>query len=311
MKPYHTFLLIMLLAILSPSKALSIRLPDSLKKITAFFGATPYDEIFEKKYTITPDSQLTITNMTGSILIKSDWKANDIQFKATKHVKRPEFLKSIQILDAIYAEELRAHISCQMDAICKGSVDYELIIPSSIRKLILRTKNGNIIVHSAKMPIDAFTENGEIQIANTTNDITVKTHKGSILLDHIAGNIVATTYIGNITIHNATQNICAKTQKGTIQTSCSGLPADSSINLTTVKGPIELKLPKTVNATLYGNTTHGTITSSCPITIASRTTTLDSKEWRRFKQEVDGIIGSGNARINVTCKQGNIKILQG
>ena len=190
-------------------------------------------------------------------------------------------------------------------------MDYQLIVPTKTT-LQLNTDNGSINVNEVNGEVHACTLYGNIEIRNSSNTITAQTEEtGTITIANAKGNIKATTNKGDINIENAHKSILATAQKGTIYTSCDQVPATSRIVLNCESsGGINLTLPTTVNATLQGKTAKGELTSDHYVTIKPYTTKLNKNTRRELKKQVNGILGTGEADIRLTCNNGNIKILE-
>jgi len=191
----------------------------------------------------------------------------------------------------------------------KYSVDYELIIPSSLT-VKLATKQGNIKIKRTKGSITAHTNKGEIKISENNGAITANSHNGNIIISQSNGDIQAIAKNGNITIDGSLKSVNAETEYGYIKSICKDIPSIGSINLSTKSGNISLALPKTTNADIKASTKKGRLTSEHLITVKPQTVTLDKKTWQRFKREVDGTLGSGEAIIKLSSNHGNIKILK-
>ena len=86
------------------------------------------------------------------------------------------------------------------------------------------------------------------------------------------------------------------------------IPQKTEINLTSTLGSIELSLPETVNADVQASSKRGTVICQHPVKLKSYTTTLDQAAWKKFKNSIDGTIGTGESRIIVQSDQSNIKI---
>jgi len=183
------------------------------------------------------------------------------------------------------------------------------IIPQGII-IDLKTDKGEIKIKKAKNPITAHTNKGNIKIIDTQGEITAETNQGNIIVNQSLGNISAVSSYGNIDIYDAQQSIKAETKSGSIKTSCKAVPSTGSINLTTNSGSISLELPSETNAELKARTSKGRVTSDHFIEIKPQTVQLNKKTWNRFKREVDGILGSGEATIELSANYGNIKILK-
>ncbi len=281
----------------------------SFEKIRSWFGNKGHETIIDKKFDAEKISTFILENIDGNITVKNSSKENKIVLKATKMCKKEEDAQKVRIskqdkdntliLRTVYQETVKG-----------AAIDYELVIPIGM-KLQLSTINGSIYLNDTKSPIIATTEHGNIEANNVEKAIKATTKSnGSIVIGNVQGNVYADTNFGSINIKDAAQNVIAKTNKGIITVACSELPATSTIQLETKNGTINLALPASANATIDGSTRRGSLTSDHYLTIKSHTTKLNRQAWTRFKKEVHGILGSGEADIKLSADSGNIKILQ-
>ena len=282
----------------------------SFKKVSAFFGGYPYEEVLQKEYKIEKQGTMIIKNIDGPITITTGWKKNTIFLKAIKKSNKPEQLPYIKVVDKQIAPDKLMIKTEYTQTKTKGFVEYELIVPTDIR-LQISTNQGAIKIKEIQGPISATTVQGDIEIIKTNNVIHAQTTKtGSIVIDQAHGAISATAHHGDITIDHSYQSILATTSKGHISAICNAVPSTSSIRLETNSGLITLALPTTTNASFRGKTVRGTITSNHYLTLKPCTTKLNTMAWSRFKKEVDGIFGTGEAEIKCRSNYGNIKIVE-
>jgi len=300
---YHIFLIT---CILFPQKIYSKLLFDGISKIFS----KQIEEVVQKDIPLKKNDTLSIENISGNIHIKTDWEQNSIILKATKRISKKEDPKDISI--KIEKQIAKNHVSIKTaykDNKVKGSVDYELIIPNNIT-INLKTDKGEIKIKRAKGPITACTNKGDIRIIETSGQITAQAGQGNIIVDQSNGNIFASSSYGNIQISNASKSVKALTKSGSIKTSCKNIPSTGSINLGTNSGNISLSIPGSTNAEVEARTGKGRVTSDHYIEIKPQTVQLNKKTWARFKREVDGTLGSGEATIKLSANYGNIKILK-
>jgi len=282
----------------------------SFKKVSSFFGGYPYEEVLQKEYKIAKQGTVMIKNIDGPITITTGWKKNTIFLKVIKKSNKPEQLASIHIIDKQPTPDKLMIKTAYTQEKTKGLVEYELIIPTDSH-LQISTQQGTIKIKEIQGPITATTAHGDIEIMKTNNTIHAQTTKtGSIVIDQAFGAVSATAQYGDITIDHSYQSILATTSKGHISAICNIVPTTSSIRLETNSGLITLALPTTTNASFKGKTVRGTITSNHYLTLKPCTTKLNTMAWSRFKKEVDGIFGTGEAEIKCRSNYGNIKIVE-
>jgi len=281
----------------------------SFEKIRSWFGKKGHENVVNKEFDASTITTLVLENIDGNITIKNSWKENKIALKATKKIKKEEDVNKVRIskhnkdgalmLRTVYQEKVKG-----------AAIDYELIVPTGM-KLQLSTINGSIYLNDTKSPVIAMTESGNIEARNIKKALKATTKSnGSIIVGNAQGNVYANTNYGSINVKEATKNVIAKTKKGIITVSCAQLPATSTIQLETKNGTINLALPASANATIDGSTRRGSLISDHYLTIKSHTTKLNRQAWNRFKKEVHGILGSGEADVKLSAVSGNIKILQ-
>lgn len=283
----------------------------SFKKLTSFFGGQPYEEVHHKEFPADSIKTVTIENIDGPITIKTGWKKNSLFLKATKRSKKQEHISGIKVAVNRTKKNNKLLIkSNYSNKKIRGSVEYELIVPSKI-SVQLKTINGDIFVNDSDGPIHALAKNGNITIMNAKNTVHAKTtKKGNIIIENTCAPIQATAHYGNITIDKACSSIIANTTKGKVHVDCKNVPSTSIVKLESKSGSIVLALPTQVNASIKGQTNHGTLFSDHYITLKPYATKLNSSAWNRFKKEVNGTLGSGEATILLRSNYGNVKIVE-
>lgn len=297
----------------------SITLPHNLRKFSlntvySWFGKYTNEVIIEKEYQVAKPAILTINNITGDIVITTEWQQDSICLKAIKKTAKQEDLDTLTITakrkERFNGNHLTLTTACS-NKNARGAIDYHLIVPAHIA-LNLRTDYGQVQVNNVNGPLIITTKNGNIQLSNVGNTVTAQTEEtGMIHIEKARGNIKATTNKGDIVISDATKSITAHTQKGNIITACNDVPAKSRIVLNSQEsGGITLALPTSINATVLGKTTRGRLTSDHYITIKPFTTKLTKQARKDLEKQVDGIIGTGDADIRLMSNNGNIKILE-
>jgi len=303
---YFLFTLLSFSLVSSPLSSTS-----SFKKVSAFFGNFPYEQVLQKEYKIEKQGTLIIENIDGPITIATGWKKNTIFLKVIKKSNKPEQLPHIHIVDKQVTLDKLTIKTEYVQTKAKGLVEYELIVPTDIHLQISITSQGAIKIKEIQGPIAAITNQGNIEIIKTNNTIYAQVTKtGSITVDQAHGAISATAHHGDITIDHSYQSVFATTTKGHISVACNKVPSTSLIRLETNSGLITLALPSTINASFKGKTARGTITSNHYLTLKPCTTKLNNLAWSRFKKEVDGILGTGEAEIKCRNNHGNIKIVE-
>jgi DUF4097 and DUF4098 domain-containing protein YvlB len=275
---------------------------------------TVHEEIVQKEYPLRGRKAISIKNLYGNITVKSEWDNPTLLLTAVKKAPKAGLLDLATVNDA-HSDKLELKIETAYaknnKKASKVSVDYELVVPHNVR-LELIADHGTIKIHEANGQIVAKTCHvGNIEIENAQNSVYAQVEKkGSIRINQAQNNVKAFAHHGNITIHNAKKGIIAQADRGKLDIACLQIPSTSKVSLNTRSGHITLRIPEATNAELQAHTENGTVTCAHYVTVKPLTTQLDSGAWSRFRKEVEGTLGSGEATINAHTDKGNIKILE-
>lgn len=274
---------------------------------TSFIPQKPHKEIIFEEYAL-KNGTLLIKNKRGDILVKTGTDSDKIFLKAIKKSADPLDLPKI-CFSKFTADNTLTLESKYDEKIMKGSLDFELIVPPSVA-VNIATHEGNISAKNVHNPIMLTTSYGNIEIIQAHNTIKALCHKkGSIKIDQPMATVNAYTNIGNITIYDAHASIFATADHGTIESHSTLVPSTSIIKVSTISGAINVYLPPDVNAQLFAETKFGTITSQQTVTVNAFATQLNNAAWKRFKKEIEGTLGSGEAQIKLSSVNSNIKLL--
>ncbi len=278
-------------------------------KITSFLNNYKLEKIDQRELSATSINNVTINNINGPVTITT-WKKNSILLKTTKRAKKEEDLQQIKVvLDASQNNHLAIttkHINPKLN----GLVEYELIIPASLDITLNILEHGDASIKNVHGAITIVT-NDNITLINSKKPVSARTlKKGNIQITNAMGPVNVHTHQGNINAGNITHSFNAYSTSGKVTVAYKKLPSTSAIDLKTTSGNITLALPTNTNAEIRGHTTHGTLLSDHVITLKPYATQLNSFAWNKFKKEVDGTIGSGEATIALHTIKGNVKITE-
>lgn len=302
--------MILLLTITSSLSTLNCNAKGRLKKVKSFLSGHRVEKVDQREFPAVSIDSISIDNINGPITIKTGWKKDLIFLKTTKHAKKQEDLNNIKVVvDSTKTDHLRIstkHINTKLT----GSVEYELIVPASIDITLKISGNGDAFIKDVHGNITVVT-NDTITITNPEQLVSARTlKKGSISVINATGPVDANSHYGNINGTNIANSFNAHSTVGKVTVAYKTLPSTSSINLRTTSGNIMLALPTDTNAEIRGYTTHGTIVSDHYITLKPYATQLNSCAWNKFRKEVDGTLGTGEATIALHSSKGNVRITQ-
>jgi hypothetical protein len=300
---------IILFSILTSSTIATHTTASPFAKITSFLNNYKLEKVDQRELSAESIKNVSINNINGPITIKT-WKKNSILLKTTKRAKKEEDLQCIKIVaDASKADHL-AITTKYLNPKLAGLVEYELLVPASLDVIVSISENGDASIKDVHGTITVVT-NDNITISNSKKLTSARTlKKGNVQITNTMGPVDVHTHYGNITGENIAHDFNAHSTSGKVTVAYKKLPSTSSIDLKTTSGHITLALPTDTNAEIKGHTTHGTLISDHVITLKPYATQLNSFAWNKFKKEVDGIIGSGEATIALHSIKGNVKITE-
>ncbi len=283
-----------------------------LQKIKDFFRPSMIEEVEQQEFPAATIESIDITNINGHITIQTGPKKS-LFVKATKRARKANNLDTVAIT---INENKPNHLgiatrySGPKNKRNSVIVDYELIVPASLNVKLKTTGRGDIVIKNIQGTIEAVAQDN-ITIAHTQKSVLAQTiKKGSITILHTAGPIEARTYAGTIKGEHIAHSFYADTTKGNINLTYKNLPSTACLDLKSSSGNIILALPTETSAQVRGHTAYGTFMSEHQIQLKSYTTLLNKQAWIRFKKEIEGTLGSGQATIALRSTKGNIKIIE-
>ena len=279
---------------------------SSIKNYVPFLSKKEELATINKEYIVKPGLMVTIKNTNGDITLKT-WNQDKITLTAVKRAATKELLDTIDMTDTITTQNLTITTVAKQPG---TAIDYTLMIPAHVSVNITNQMGSTSITGQLKGTACLTTTVGNLHIEKAENTVICNVLKsGSTTIDLARSNVKSTSAKGPITVNNAYGSVLATAEYGNIDVKSVRVPATSKIKLATNVGLINLQLPSEVNADLQASTKRGAIVSQHMITLKPKTTTLDSKAWKQFKERVDGILGTGEATIVLNTNKGNIKIL--
>ncbi len=277
--------------------------------IKSFLRSNTIEKNEQREFSVASIHSLSLNNCNGSITVKTGPKKS-LFLRTIKRAKTEIIANNIDVITDITNGNHLAITTKNNNKKKNGLVDYELIVPASLNITLTITGKGNVFIKDVHGMIDVVAHD-DITIINTKQRASAQSlNKGSINFANTGGPVEAYTRNGNIIGDNIAHSCDARSIKGSINISYKKLPATGSINLKTTSGNIMLALPTDTNAQICGYTTYGTFISDHEIRLKSYATKLNKTAWNKFKKEVDGTLGTGDATIMVQSTKGSVKIIE-
>jgi len=215
---------------------------------------------------------LSLENVNGDVTIEG-WKKNEVSISAVKNGKSKD-LDRIKIVVEVdkYEGKDWIHIETEYVESRDGFLSF--------------LKSAGSIDYTIKAPSDAILEdielvNGNLKVAGITGYLSLGTVNGSITATGMAGNAWVETVNGNLDL------------------SFDKMSDGQTVDLESVNGAIMLRIPAKTNAQVDAETLNGNISSEFGLTV-------ERGEW--VGRSMEGLVGSGGARITIETVNGSIDI---
>jgi len=210
---------------------------------------------------------------------------------------------------------ITAQIPLGMDGRSPGC-HFRLEMPRGANVLV-RTRNGDIVMEGVRGSIDADTSNGKIEIEDvvgsvrgrTSNgairiegargDVDVQSSNGEVKITHVeAGTISVATSNGRIEAESVSGAASLETSNASISFQAARLPSSPEVNAVTSNGSVTVEVPANVRARVSLKTSNGHISRDFGSAAVS------GLETSRNKLEAD--LNGGGGEIRARSSNGDI-----
>jgi hypothetical protein len=281
-----------------------------------------YREDFHYAYPQTAGGRFSLDNFNGSVEI-TGWDQNTVDISGTKYAESQSLLNAMQIeasssgnavrvkttrpdphhgnMGAKYVIRVPRQTSLEDVASSNGSIRVDDINGNAH----LTTSNGSIHLGKINGNVDAHSSNGSIEVQDVKGDVNFSTSNGSVHADNVVGAFEAETSNGGIRarLHDTPSGhaIRLNTSNGGIDLEVESLRQNDVI-ASTSNGPITVRMPAGVGASLHASTnSNGTVRSDFDVLI---------HPGELSKHRMEGTIGGGGPKIDLTTSNGNISLLK-
>lgn len=219
------------------------------------------------EHSLAADGRVSLENVNGDVTIEA-WDQADVRIEAVKKARSQEALDAAEI--RVDARDGSIHVETRYDRQWNrgrdaASVDYTLYVPRDAR-------------------LD------EIELVN-----------GSLTVSGVAGDLAASLVNGEVKASGLTGNTEISTVNGRLEVALAELDADRSIELSSVNGSLQLRVPGYAGADVRASTVHGGIDNDFGLEV-------DRSEL--VGRKLRGALGGGGARVDLSNVNGSISILQ-
>ncbi len=233
------------------------------------------EEFVEGEY-----ERLEVKNIAGEIRIQG-WENDTVHVRYTKRGPTEQSIRNLKVVVETSGNTL--HI--KRDTLHKnvrdtGSIAFEIYVPEKITH------------------IGAESVSGDIEITDVVSGISqeLKTVSGKIETSRTA-DFIARSTSGMIIFHFSGKKLSVRTVSGDIRGTITALKRGSDVNLVSVSGSVQVEADRDLNADVSLSSVSGSISCDFPLSVILKK-----------KNRLEGKIGNGNIRFNVSTTSGSIQI---
>ncbi len=229
-------------------------------------AAEPYKENFDQTYPIAANGRVSLSNVNGSVQI-AVWDQNTVRVQAVKEAESSEDLANLRI--EVKATASSVAIETRYPSMHTSrhhlSVEYTLTVPKAASLDKFELVNGRLTAAGIGGELKARLVNGEAKLTGLT---------------------------GSINVHAV---------NGAVEVELDKLDRGQQVELETVNGPIELRLPATVAAEVHAKTVNGNLSNDFGVPV---------NKHEYVGADMTGSIGSGGGDVRLQTVNGKIRLVK-
>lgn len=282
-----------------------------------------YKEDFHYTYPLNPGGTLSLENTNGPVEIMG-WEQGTVEINGTKYSSSKALLDELKVdvnatPTAVRIQTIRPHLFEHGN----GGVRYSIRVPRRAVLDQIVSTNGGVRIEMIDGNARVHTTNGSIRVREVKGDVDARSTNGRVEADRVEGNAKFITTNGSIEAEASHGSFEANTTNGRIEARltdpATNWPvrlhaANGRIDLTlkasvlpdvraeTANSSIALHLPSSANAHVRAHTSHNSISSEFDLP-------THGYGFHRTS-DIEGNIGSGGPLIELTTRNGSIKILK-
>jgi DUF4097 and DUF4098 domain-containing protein YvlB len=284
-----------------------------MKKLLLFLSAcalvfagdsSRYREDFHYSYPQTAGGRFVLENFNGSVEI-TGWDQNTVDISGTKYAESESLLNSMHIEASSSGNTVRVKTTRPDPHHGNMGAKCVIRVPRQTALEDVASSNGSLRVDDIDGHAHLATSNGSIHLGRINGNVDAHSSNGSIEVKDVKGDVNFTTSNGGIRarLHDAPSGhpIRLSTSNGDIDLQVDSLHQNDVI-ATTSNGPITVRMPANVGASLHASTnSNGSVRSDFDVLI---------HPGELSKHRMEGTIGGGGPKIDLTTSNGNISLLK-
>jgi len=261
---------------------------------------TRYREDFHYSYAQSAGGRLSVDNFNGSVEI-SGWDQNTVDISGTKYADSEARLRDVRIDvsnsgNGVQVRTLRP----ENDRHGNLGAKYVIRVPRQTELERIHSSNGSLRVENIDGNVTLQTSNGSVHLAGIHGNVDAHSSNGSVEVRKVDGRMTFHTSNGSVRAENVHGGVSATTSNGSVDLELEA-PEGSDVTASTSNGGITVRLPASTNATINAHTSgHDRIYSDFDVTVRGQLA----------RSRLEGAIGGGGPRIELSTSNGNIRLLK-
>ncbi len=221
-------------------------------------------ENFDQTYAIAPNGRVSLSNVNGDVTV-AVWDQPTVRVQAVKEADSADDLQNlrIEVSSAPSSLDIETRYPHTHSSHSHLSVQYTLTVPRGVSLDRIDLVNGSLTAAGIGGKVRAKLVNGEAKLTGLS---------GSVSVDAVNGEV-------NVEL--------------------TALDRSQDVELKTVNGPIELRLPAGVGAQLHASTVNGHLSNDFGVSV---------NKHEYVGADMKGTIGAGGADVQLETVNGRINV---
>jgi len=283
------------------------------------------EQKFEKTEALAKDGKVILSNLSGSVEIKS-WAEAQVKIEALKvsqaaskdlaTANADKVLISVQKTGDILRIETQYPEHRSRGESMNVSVHYKIWVPekASVKTTLVsgtlvvdgiggafesNVTSGNITLSRLSGGADCYTVSGNVKAADMIGDISLRSVSGGITVERVKGSVETETTSGTIRMIDVSgaRSVRGKVLSGNV-TYDGQLEKDGKYTLEALSGGLEFTVPSDSGFELEAESFSGGITSDFDVTVSGKLS----------RRELRGVVGKGGTSVRLKTFSGSIRI---
>ncbi|HLJ45990.1 MAG TPA: DUF4097 family beta strand repeat-containing protein [Bryobacteraceae bacterium] len=289
---------------------------------TTVFAGGRYHEDFHYSYPQTPGGRFSLDGFNGTVEI-SGWDQNTVEITGTKFADSHDVLNAIRVEVSSTGNSVTVHTEHpEFHHFGRAGTTYVVHVPRRTELEQIHSSNGALRVDSIDGNCTLHTSNGSIQIHDVHGNVNGSSSNGLLDLARVDGRMTLHTSNGGIHGDEVSGGIEGRTSNGSIRLRLRESQTGDPIRLVTSNGSVELEMNSPRTNDVIASSSNGSITVRMPESAAANLSAHTSGHNRVVtdfdvrvhgtisKSRLDGVIGNGGPRMELTTSNGGIRLLK-